>query len=115
MTVSKLLTENNLTIFRLAGKVIAPNLASPRAGIDGALLQKGARIVVNLKDVQIIDSDAVGFLLSRSKTAEKRGIPFKICEARLGIKRLIAMSGKLEEKDISGPEEEALRWVAHSQ
>ena len=108
MIVSKFETEDNITIFRLSGKLIASTVDGIKGGMDSALEDEGAMVVINFKLVNIIDSVAVGFLISRFKTAQKKHSYFRFCEMQPAIKQLLAMADLDKWLEIYDFEEDAL-------
>ena len=54
------------------------------------------RIVLDLKDVEFMDSAGIGMILGRYKTAKLMGSIFTICNVKPPIKKILEMSGVLK-------------------
>ncbi|MBF0171264.1 MAG: STAS domain-containing protein [Nitrospinae bacterium] len=108
MIISKFSTDDGITIFRLSGKLIASTLDGVKTGLDAALAEEKARVVLNFKLVNIIDSVAVGLLISRFKTAKKKKGAMLFTDLQPALMRLLALADLDKWLDIHESEEEAL-------
>jgi anti-anti-sigma factor len=111
MTIGKFTTEDGITIFRLSGKLISSTLDKLKTTLDTELNEDNARIALNLKLVNIMDSVAVGLLISRFKTAKKKGAPLKFCELQPAIKKLFSLADLDKWLEVTETEEEALASI----
>jgi len=109
MIISKYETEDGITIFRLSGKLISATLDKLKAGLDGVIALGGnIRIVVNLKDVGLIDSVAVGLMISRHKLVKKKNGIMRFCCLQPAISKLFSLTDLDQMAGIDTEEEEAL-------
>jgi stage II sporulation protein AA (anti-sigma F factor antagonist) len=107
MVISKYVTEDGVTILRLSGKLIASTLDPLKTALDTILAEEGGKIILNLKLINIIDSVAVGLLVSRFKTAQKKKTAFKFCELQPAIKKLLSLADLDKWLEIYDNEDEA--------
>ncbi|MBI5815341.1 MAG: STAS domain-containing protein [Nitrospinae bacterium] len=108
MVISKFVTDDGIVIFRLSGKLISSTLDKLKTTLDGALTEDGCKIVINLRQVNIMDSVAVGLLISRFKTAGKKKGFLKFCELQPSIKKLMSLADLDKWLEIYEMEEEAV-------
>lgn len=93
MALSKFVTNDNIVIFRLSGKLIASTIDTARLAIDSALEGESAKVILNFRLVNIVDSVAVGLLISRVKAAKrKNGAALKICSPQPALRRLLELA-----------------------
>ncbi len=111
MEISKFITDNGTTIFRVSGKLIYSSVDKLKTGIDSAIEEGASKIIINLKDANIIDSASVGLLLSRSRAAKKKGGYFCFCELQPAIAKLFMMIGADQKLEIFMTENEALEYT----
>jgi anti-anti-sigma factor len=80
------------TVVRLAGELDLYNADQVRAALLEACAEEPDRLVVDLAEVQFIDSTALGVLIeARSKLANRRG--FMLAGTRLATRRALEVSG----------------------
>ena len=106
--ISKFVTDDGVTILRLSGKLIASSLDPLKTSLDTILEEDGKGVVLNLKLINIIDSVAVGLLVSRFKTAQKKEMIFRFCELQPAIRRLLSLADLDKWLEIYDSEDEAL-------
>lgn len=111
MVISKFITDDGVTILRLSGKLIASSLDPLKTSLDAILDEEVKGIVLNLKLINIIDSVAVGLLVSRFKTAQKKEVALKFCELQPAIKRLLSLADLDKWLEIYESEEEAIEAI----
>jgi len=111
MEISKFITDNGTTIFRVSGKLIYSSIDKLKTGIDSVIEEGVSKIIVNLKDTNIVDSASVGLLVSRSKVAEKRDGFLCFCELQPAIAKLFTMVGANQRLDIFNTERQALEYT----
>jgi len=111
MEISKFITDNGTTIFRVSGKLIYSSVDKLKTGIDSAIEEGASKIIINLKGANIIDSASVGLLLSRSRAAKKKGGYFCFCELQPAIAKLFMMIGADQKLEIFMTENEALEYT----
>jgi anti-anti-sigma factor len=108
MNVTKFITDNGATIFRVDGKLIYSSVDKLKNGIDSAIEDGASQIIINLKAAHIIDSASVGLLISRSRALKKKGGSFCFCELQPAIVRLFEIIGADQKPYIFITENEAL-------
>ena len=106
--ISKFVTDDGITILRLSGKLIASSLDPLKASLDTILEEEGKGVILNLKLINIIDSVAVGLLVSRYKAAQKKDRVFRFCELQPAIKKLLSLADLDKWLEIYDSEDEAL-------
>lgn len=111
MNVSKFITDNGTTIFRVNGKLIYSSIDKLKSSIESTIEDGVSKIIINLKDTSIIDSASVGLLISRSRAMKKSGGYFCFCGLQPAIVRLFTMIGVDQRLDIFITENEALEYI----
>lgn len=111
MVINKFVTDDGITIFRLSGKLISSTLDKVKTNVDGALAEDGAMIVLNMKHVHIIDSVAVGLLISLFKTAKKKKGFLRFSDIQPAIKKLFSLADLDKWLEIHPSEEEAINSI----
>lgn len=111
MNISKYVTDDGVCIYRVSGKVISSSMDKLRAGLDSVMENDNCNVVVNCKNVNIIDSAAVGFLISRSRLIKKKGGAIRFCEPQPAIYKLFSMVDAEKWLDIHDSEEAALAAI----
>jgi len=108
MVISKFVTDDGIVILRLSGKLISSTLDKLKTILDSVLADDGCRVTLNLKQVNIMDSVAVGLLISRFKTAQKKKGALKFCELQPSIKKLISLADLDKWLEIYETEEDSI-------
>ncbi|MBI4666793.1 MAG: STAS domain-containing protein [Nitrospinae bacterium] len=111
MVIGKFVTDDGVTTFRLSGKLIAATLDKLKAAVDVVLEEEDCKVVLNLKQVNIMDSVAVGFLISRFKTAKKKKGYLKFCELQPAIMKLLSLADLDKWLEIYDGEEDAINSI----
>lgn len=112
MIINKFVTDDGVNIFRLSGKLVSPTLDKLRAALDGVIgSEEDIKVAVNLRDVNIMDSVAVGLLVSRYKIARKKGGRMKFCEPQPAIIKLMGLSDPEDVPETYPTEEEAIESI----
>lgn len=111
MVIGKFATEDGITIFRLNGKLIISTIDKLKTALDGALAEGAGKVILNLKQVNIMDSMTVGLLISRFKVAKKKNGALKFCELQPAVKKLLSMADLDKWLDIYDWEKEALNAI----
>lgn len=89
MLVNRFDTEEGVTILRLSGKLVASTIDPLKGSLDVALTGEGGHTVINFECVDIVDSVAVGLLVSRWRTASKKNISLAFCQASLAVMEMV--------------------------
>jgi anti-anti-sigma factor len=108
MVINKFVTDDGVTIFRLSGKLIASTLDNLKTSLDTVLEEENPKIVLNFKLVNIIDSVAVGLLISRYKIAKKKKSHLKFSDLQPALQRLLALADLDKWLEIYNAEDEAI-------
>lgn len=108
MNVSKFITNDGTTIFRVNGKLIYSSVDNLKNGIDSAVEDGVSKIIINLENAGIIDSASVGLLISRSRAMKKKGGYFCFCQLQPAIAKLLTIIGADQGLDIFVTERQAL-------
>ena len=67
-----------------------------------------AKVIINFRDVQLIDSAGIGILMASYKLVTKRGGSLRLCEVNPTLKAMLSIAGLKKILDIYDTEEEAL-------
>ena len=109
LVINKFVADDGIVILRVGGKIISSSMEKLKSGLDTVLADNAnCKIVINCKDVNIIDSAAVGLLISRAKSARKRGGCIYFCEPQPAIYRLFSMVDADRWLEIFTTEDEAI-------
>ena len=111
MVIGKFATEDGIIIFRLSGKLISSTLDKLKTAVDSALAEGTGKVVLNLRQVNIMDSVTVGLLISRFKVAKKKKGALKFCELQPAIKKLLSLADLDKWLEIYDMENEALAAI----
>ncbi|MDH5509543.1 MAG: STAS domain-containing protein [Nitrospinota bacterium] len=111
MNINKYVKGAGINVFRISGKLISSNIESLKSSLDSAIEEPNPKIILNCRNVNIIDSAAVGLLIGRARAAKKNGGYFCFCEPQPAIYRLFSMVDVGKWMDIFNTEEEALRAI----
>lgn len=91
MIIEKYTAAQDVALFRLKGKLISSSMDKLKAGLDAALAGGAVKVAVNLRGVEVLDSAAVGLLISRSRAAKKAGGALILCEPQPGARALLQL------------------------
>ncbi|HJM83231.1 MAG TPA: STAS domain-containing protein [Nitrospinota bacterium] len=110
MKLSKFVTDDEVTILRISGKVISNYLDQLKSGLDSEIdeVARKAHLIINLKNIKVIDSISVGLFISRSRSVKKRGGKMLFCEPQLATRELFAMVDTENWLEVHSTEEQAL-------
>jgi len=108
MNINKYVTDDGVTILRITGKLISSSVDKLKASLDAAIEADDVKLVMNCKNVNIIDSAVVGLLISRSRAAKKKGGHFCFCEPQPAIYKLLTMVDIDKWLEVYPTESEAL-------
>ena len=72
-------TSNGVTVLNLIGRFEAQNSSSVRATIKEVMGKTPANVVINLKDVQFIDSSGLAVLVQGMKLAKNAKGQLRLC------------------------------------
>jgi len=111
VTINKFVTDDEVTIFRISGKLVSSSIEKLKASLDTSLENGELKIVVNCKEIYLADSSSVGLLISRARNAGKKGGHLIFCEARAAVERLISIMNQDNYLDISEYEKDALEKI----
>ncbi|AKG35483.1 MULTISPECIES: anti-sigma F factor antagonist [Paenibacillus] len=89
--------HRGVLVVRLTGELDHHAADFVRMDLDEAILRKQVEhLVLNLKDLQFMDSSGLGVILGRYKLIRGKGGKMVICDANPPVKRLLEMSGLLK-------------------
>ena len=81
--ISKFITKEGVTIFRIQGKLIPSTVELLWKNLENVIQEEGCKIILNFKNVTVLDSQARDQLAEMVKEAnEKEGI---LCFAEMGL------------------------------
>jgi len=114
MKVVQVTTDEGVTVTRLQGKLVQSTLTPLKTFFDGLPEQGTAKILMNFRDVNIIDSVAVGFLAAKLKEFQDRGEQLKLCCLRDPIKTLFKVTDLEKHFEIYDTEDKGLEGFSCS-
>ena len=101
-----------ITVIRIREKAInahkAPNV---KTALLGLILEEGEQILINLQDVESMDSTGLGTLLFAIRQAEQHEKEICFCAMNLKIKFLVRIAQLEQVVDLFDSEEEALKQM----
>jgi anti-sigma B factor antagonist len=90
--VAGITEDGDATVVRLRGELDLYNAAEIRAALDDVVARAPTRLVVDLSDVEFVDSTALGVLVeARAKLPNRRG--FLLAAPAAETRRALAVSG----------------------
>ena len=90
--VREVLVQDGAVLVRLGGELDVYNAGVVREALVDAARRAGERVVVDLRDVDFIDSTLLGvFVESRTNLANRRG--FLLASPGLAVRRALEVSG----------------------
>lgn len=84
--------DNGVSIVRVQGKLLVGTLGDLTTTFDDLLESDVSMVIVNFKDVNIIDSGAVGFLVKTFNEFTKKGAQLKLCNVGASIRNLFKLA-----------------------
>ncbi len=111
MIISKFVTDDGITIFRLSGKLISSSIEKLKASLDSAMDNEGFKVVINCRNVNIVDSSVVGLLISRARMIKKKGGYICFSEPQAAISRLFEIVDIDRWLDVFPSEDEAIDYI----
>jgi len=92
MGISNQKKDNGVNIVRVQGKLLGSTLRDLSTTFDDLLESDASRVILNFKDVNIIDSGAVGFLVNIFNEFTKKGAQLKLCNVGSSIRNLFKLA-----------------------
>ncbi|MFQ5431719.1 MAG: STAS domain-containing protein [Nitrospinota bacterium] len=108
MSISNQKRDNGVNIIRVQGKLLGDTLSDLSTTFDNLLVTDGSRVILNFKDVNIIDSGAVGFLVNIFNEFTKKGAQLKLCNVGASIRNLFKLADLEALFDIYDTEDKAV-------
>ena len=101
----------NVPVLELEGELDAYTCSRLREAMIEAIEEGGANLVVNMKDVEYIDSSGLGTLVGGLKrVSEKQGV-IAVCCTNPQIRKVFDITGLVKVFPIYGSEQEAVEGV----
>lgn len=86
--------SGEVIIFELSGNlVLGAGDVKLRSAVQNALLEGKLRIVLNLKEVHLIDSTGIGEIMSAHTALDKRGGKLKLCNLGAKAAEILRITG----------------------
>ena len=92
MSISNQKKDNGVKIVRVQGKLLGGTLRDLSTTFDDLLESDVSMVILNFKDVNIIDSGAVGFLVKIFNEFTKKGAQLKLCNVGASIRNLFKLA-----------------------
>jgi anti-anti-sigma factor len=87
--ISKFVTKEGVTIFRIQGKLILSTVEILRKNLENLLQKEGSKIILNLGEVTVLDSPARDVLAEMAKEAVGKGSVLCFAEMPPAAGRLV--------------------------
>lgn len=101
--------HRGVLVVRLTGELDHHAADYVRMDLDEAILRRQVEhLVLNLKDLQFMDSSGLGVILGRYKLIRGKGGKMVLCDANPAVRRLLDMSGLLKIMSLYDSEDSAL-------
>ncbi|MBY9081558.1 anti-sigma F factor antagonist [Paenibacillus sp. HN-1] len=101
--------HRGVLVVRLTGELDHHAADYVRMDLDEAILRRQVEhLVLNLKDLQFMDSSGLGVILGRYKLIRGKGGKMVLCDANPAVRRLLDMSGLLKIMSLYDSEDLAL-------
>lgn len=108
MIISSTKTPGGVGIIRPNGKLVGDNIKELSKSFDNLLESDTMQVVLNFKDVNIMDSSAVGLLVNKYHEFTKKGASFRFCNLRTSLKELFKIAGLEKLFEIHDSEADAV-------
>ena len=96
-------------IVRLKGELDHHTAAAVKNKMEEAILRSNCSyLVLNLEDLQFMDSSGIGVILGRYKLIKSRGGKVMVCGVTPSVYRLLEMSGLFKILEVEDTETQAL-------
>lgn len=102
-------TPHGIHIIRPHGKLVVSSLDDLKQLLD--VIEPTDDVVLNLKQVNIIDSVAVGYLVYRYKLFRKKGGRFKLCHLQASVYKLLSLADLHHWFEIYDDEDKAVASI----
>ncbi|MBI5177678.1 MAG: anti-sigma factor antagonist [Nitrospinae bacterium] len=109
MALSLIKTTDGVNIVRFQGKLVAASLDELKEFLENLPLSEP--VVLNMKQVNIIDSISVGYLVTRYRAARKNGAQFKLANLHVSVQKMLSMADLHRWFDIHEKEEDAVASI----
>lgn len=93
--------DADTAIVALHGEVDVLTVDQVRVALADALAGRPAAIVVDLADLQFIDSTGLGALVFGFQRARDAGTAFRLARASRGVRQVLVLSGLLEVVELT--------------
>ncbi len=114
MVLHKFVTDDDIIIYRINGKLILSTIDNLKASLDAAMEGEGRGIVINCSKAAVIDATSVGLLISRARTATKKGYTFCFCEPQPAIRKLLESMDTDHKLNIFESEVDAISYITEN-
>jgi anti-sigma B factor antagonist len=84
--------ENGVTVVRLHGSIDASQAMQLRELLGDQISGPGARVLVDLTDVRLIDSSGIGILVTAHRRADASGARFAVAKANPAVAKVLQMT-----------------------
>jgi anti-sigma B factor antagonist len=102
-------TVNTATVLELSGRFDAHTASDVAAALEKATQVSSARIVVNLRGVNFLDSTGLATLVQGMKRARQAGGDLRLCELQQPVRIIFELTRLDKAFDIYPNEAEALK------
>lgn len=94
-------TDGTATV-SLHGEIDILTVEQVRVALGEAVAGGPQQIVVDMAEVNFIDSTGLGALISGFQRARDQGIPFRLARPSHNVRQILVLSGLLEVVEVTG-------------
>ena len=106
-------SQKDVKILALSGRFDTHTAEPVREWLDKATIEKPANIVVNLGDVDFLDSTALSTLVQGMKHSREQNGDLRLCEMQQSVRIIFELTRLDRVFEIYVAEEEAVQAFAH--
>lgn len=100
--------QGNVTIFRITGDVDLYSAESLKKGVAAEVANGARNVVINLKEVNYLDSSGIGALIVNYQTIKKSGGDLKIASLQPTVAKIFTLANLMKFFHIFETEDEAV-------
>jgi len=100
--------EQDIAVVHLDGELDLASAPALTAEIDSPQVAAGAKLVLDLRELQFIDSTGLRTIFTARASARERGQEFAVTEGSAQVQRLLAITGVGDHLRVVGSPQEML-------
>lgn len=111
MNIYKIETPDGLSVLRMQGKCVASSVGVLQKAIEGLPDSNSNRVILNFRNINMIDSYALGYLADCLKDIQKKNGQLRLCHLQSFVYKILSMSDMDKHFDICTTEDEAIESI----